>query len=181
MCPLNGFGVEKIVSIPAPAARSTRLPRAARPRLFRQAIPGPDEHAARADRARELDVQPAIPDDERACGIDAQLPRRPIDEAACRLPAVAADRVLFDLAVRMVRTIVIRVDAGAAGLEQAGDVLMDIVDDRFGEEPPRHARLVGRQHDAEAGAIERAHGVDRPRIELDALDAIEIADLFDER
>src|SRR5437016_11112074 len=40
MCPLNGFGVEKIVSIPVPTARSTWLPRAARPRLRTR-----DEHS----------------------------------------------------------------------------------------------------------------------------------------
>ena len=81
----------------------------------------------------------------------------------------------------MVRTIVIRVDARAAGLEQAGDLPVHLVDDRLGEEPARDARLVGDHDDAQAGAVERADRVDAPGIELDTLGPIEVADLLDER
>ena len=58
---------------------------------------------------------------------------------------------------------------------------MHLVDHRFGEEPARDAGLVRDEDDAEAGAVERANRVDRPGIERQALDAIEIADLLDDR
>ena len=66
----------------------------------------------------EPHVEPPVADDERARRVDAEVARRAIDEAARRLPAVADAREAGDLAVRMVRTIVIRVDARAARREQ---------------------------------------------------------------
>ena len=81
----------------------------------------------------------------------------------------------------MMRTIVIRVDVRAARGEQRGDVAVDLVDDRFGEEAARHARLVRHHDDAEparfsARMASMVHGIER-----DALQAIEIADLLDDR
>ena len=81
----------------------------------------------------------------------------------------------------MVRTIVIRVDVGATLGEHRRHVPVHVVHDRFGEEPARDARLIGDHHDGQARAIERADGVDRPRVELDALGAIEVSHFFDDR
>src|SRR5205823_3906646 len=75
--------------------------------FFRQTIARTHEHAARADGVRELDIEPPIADDERARRIDVELLDSAVDQAARRLAAFAADGVLLDLPVRMVRTIVI--------------------------------------------------------------------------
>src|SRR4029077_13533346 len=97
------------------------------------------------------------------------------------LPAIAALSVRLDLAVGMVRTIVIRVDAGATRLEHRSHVAVDLFNSRFGKESSRDSRLVGHHHHMQTGPVERAHGVDRPGIEGDALDTIEVADLLDDR
>ena len=68
-------------------------------------------------------------------------------------------------AVGVVRTIVIRVDARAARVEQRRDMAMHLLDHRLGEHAARHAGLVGDDDDRKAGLIERANGVDRPRKE----------------
>ena len=81
----------------------------------------------------------------------------------------------------MVRTIVIRVDARATGLEQLRDMAMHVGDDRFGEKPARHARLVRDEDDAKTGPVQHADRIDRPRIQLDAFLPIQIADFFDQR
>jgi hypothetical protein len=109
------------------------------------------------------------------------LALRAIDQAAGGLPALAAPGVRLDLAVGMVRTIVIRVDAGATFLEHRRDMAVHLVDDRLGEEPTRDARLIRHHHHGQTRAVERTHGVDRPGIEGDALDAIQVADLLDDR
>ncbi len=152
-----------------------------RARFFGGAVARPHEHPAAADRAGQRHVQPPVADDERGGGVDAELAYGAIDQAAPRLPAIARLRVLLHFAVRVVRTIVIRIDVRPAGLEQVGDMAVHAFDDRFAEEPARDARLVRDHHDAQPGSVERAHRVDAPRIQGDALDAIEIADLFDER
>ena len=81
----------------------------------------------------------------------------------------------------MVRTIVIRVDVGAARLEQIGEVTVNVLDDRLTEKAASHARLIRDHYHAQPRAIQRAHGVDAPRIQRHAIDAIQIADLLDER
>src|SRR5207247_1280068 len=44
-----------------------------RPQLLGESVSGAHEHAASADRARQLHIQPAIADDERPGRIDAEL------------------------------------------------------------------------------------------------------------
>ncbi len=146
-----------------------------------RAVAGPDQHAPRADAPRERHIEPSIADDERTRRVDAELANRALDETRIRLAAIARKRVAGHFAVGVMRTIVIRVDPRAAGGKQLRHVAMDFVHHGFGEESARHARLVGHEDDAEAGAIEAADGVDRPRIQLDPLHAIEVADLLDQR
>ena len=80
----------------------------------------------------------------------------------------------------MMRTIVIRVDVRASSLQHRLDAAVHLFDDGFGEQPARDARLVGYQDESQPGVIQGADRVDRPRIERQALDAIEKAPLFDE-
>ena len=148
--------------------------------LRRRQFPcGPGCHAPR--RARQSDIQPLVSDDERARRIEVQLANRPVHQSARRLAAIAWATVGRDGAVRMVRTIVIRVDARPAGGETRAEVAVRLLDERFREEPPRHPRLIGDDDDDEAGAIEGADGVDGPWKQRDPIQAIEIADVFDQR
>ncbi len=57
---------------------------------------------------------------------------------------------------------------------------MHRVDDRLGEEPAGHTRLVRDQYNGKAGSVEHADRVDRPRKQLDAFRSIEVADLLDD-
>ena len=61
------------------------------------------------------------------------------------------------------------------------DVAMRVFDERLSEEPARDTRLVGHDHDGQAGAIQGADRIDGPRIELDAIDGVEVADVHDHR
>jgi len=79
------------------------------------------------------------------------------------------------------RTIVIRVDARAAGREQAIERAVRLVHERFDEKRSRDARLIRDHHDRQAGAVERADGVDAPRIEGEPLDSREVRDVLDDR
>src|SRR5689334_15765420 len=56
-----------------------------RPPLFDGAVSRPDQDAAAADDARQLDIQPPVADDEGPRGIDAELFRGTIDQSASRL------------------------------------------------------------------------------------------------
>ena len=184
---VNGSGYEHRPSIQlaaairlsttASAVRSSR-----RLVLFRHAVSGPHQDASRPDRARQRRRRPT------------GRRRRTTARDRCRTRATArstrprpglrqshAARSPATLPSGMVRTIVIRVDVGAALGQHLRHVPVHLVDDRLGEEAARDARLIRDHHDGEAGAIERADGVDRPRIELDALGAIEIPDFFDDR
>ena len=95
-------------------------------------------------------IEPLVADDERARGIEVQIASRAVDQTARRLAAIAGRRVGRDGAVGMVRTIVIRVDARAAGRETRAEMAVGLLDERFREEPPRDARLVGDDDDEEA-------------------------------
>src|SRR4029079_329 len=88
-----------------------------RRRRVAAAIPGSYQHACRADRARQSDVEPLVPDNERSRGIEMQIAGGAVDESRPRLATVAAAHITVDRTLRMVRTIVIRVNPGAAGLE----------------------------------------------------------------
>src|SRR5215472_14040903 len=48
---------------------------------------GSHQNAARADRAREADVEPAVTHDERSSEIEREIVGRAVDEAASRLAA----------------------------------------------------------------------------------------------
>ena len=80
----------------------------------------------------------------------------------------------------MMRTIVIRVDARAAGGQHLGHPAVHILDDGRGEKPAGNARLVAYEHDGETRAVEDANRVDGPREKLDALGTIEVPDFFDD-
>src|SRR5204863_3589855 len=67
------------------------------------------EDRARAHGASELDVAPLVPDDERLRRFEMERVGCAIDERASRLAAVARPPVLGHRALRVVRTIVIRV------------------------------------------------------------------------
>jgi len=76
------------------------------------------------------------------------------------------------------------VGAGVAarlGGETRAEVAVRLLDERFREEPPRHPRLVGDDDDGESAAIEGTDGVDGPGKQRDSIEAIEIADVFDQR
>ena len=149
--------------------------------FFGRAVTGSDQHTASADLSGELDVQPPIADGERSSGIHAQFLDRPIHEGAPWFAAVARARVLGHAAVRMVRTIVIRVEVRAARREQIGDSAVHPIHHRFREESAGDPRLVRDHDDGDAGVVERANRVGGKRIENDAVGTIEIADLFDQR
>src|SRR4051794_16737226 len=144
-------------------------------------IAAADQNAAAANRARQLHVQPPVADHERLPRIDAECLDRPVHEGSAGLAALASPRVRLDFAVGMVRTIVIRVQVRTALGEQRRHLSMNVVEDRLREEPARDARLIGDQDDAEARTVQCANRIDRPWIESEALDAIQISDFLDDR
>src|SRR5262245_58450861 len=106
--------------------------------LFAQPVSRAYEHSSSADGSSERDVEPSVADRKRAGRVYAKFLDRSINERATRLPAIADSSVRRDFAVGMVRTIVIRVDGGAAAREQFRDAIVHSLDDSFREEPPRH-------------------------------------------
>src|SRR4029079_17934688 len=100
--------------------------------------------------------------------IEVQIANRPVHQSARRLAAIALAAEGRDGAVRMVRTIVIRVDARPAGGETRAEVAMRLLDERFREEPPRHPRLVGDDDDGASAATEGTDGVDGQREQSDS-------------
>ena len=112
--------------------------------------------------------------------IDVEFPNRAIDQAACRLAAIAGPRVFADLAVGMMRTIVIPVDRRAARLEHPRDPLVDERHGFFGEKSARHTGLIRDHHDPHVGAIQSADGVNGPGKKRDALGTIEVSHFLDD-
>ena len=104
-----------------------------RARFLGGAAAGAHENRTRAHRASELHVEPPVTDDEGPGRIEAEVGSRAIDQATRRLPAVARPRVRGHGPAWMVRTVVIRVDAGAARLEPRREVAMGRLDQRFTE------------------------------------------------
>ncbi len=103
-----------------------------RPFLFGCPISGAHENTAGSHRTGKPDIEPFVADYKRAPGIESQIARGLIHGIATGLPALAAHRISFDDAVRMVRTIIIPVDAGVLRLEQRRDVPVHGVHAGFG-------------------------------------------------
>jgi hypothetical protein len=139
------------------------------------------ENGPRAGAAAGLYVEPFVADHEGAGRIEAALARRLVDHRVSRLAAIAASRVRRNDAVRVVRAIVIRVDARAARRQSRVKAPVRLADERFVELAARNPRLVRNDNDREAGAVEHANRVDGPGIERHAAQRIEIADILDHR
>src|SRR5262245_37610540 len=105
-------------------------------------IAGSHQDSPGADRSSERDVEPSIADGKRAPEIDLEFLNGAVEQTTRRLAALADPRIAGDLPVRMVRTIVIRVDVRSAPPEQVLQFRMHAVHHRFIEEPARDARLV---------------------------------------
>src|SRR5215831_9071466 len=144
------------------------------------AVAGAHQHALCANRTAKRDVEPPVADHKGFGRIDPELLHRPVDETSPGLSTVARLRVPGHLAVGMVGTIVVRVDARAALVQKIRHALMHGVDDRLGEETAGDARLVRYEHNREASPIEHANRIDRPRKQLDPLGTIEVAHLLDD-
>ena len=85
------------------------------------------------------------------------------------------------VAVGVVGTIVIRVDARAARVEHRRHVPVQLLDDGLGEKSTRHARLIRDDDHGKAGLIEGADGVDGPREKRQVTDVAQVPDILDER
>ena len=81
----------------------------------------------------------------------------------------------------MVRTVEPGVDGRAAAGELGGEVRVHVADERLAEQPARDAGLVGDHDEGEAGPAQQAERVGRPRVEGHLIEAIEVADVVDER
>src|SRR5438094_5819994 len=139
------------------------------------------ENRPRAGRAGSADVEPRVTDDERPRRIEAEVSRRPLNHAAARLSTVAGLHVRLDLALRMMRTIVVGVDAGGAGRHLLRDAAMCFVDEGLGQDAARDARLIDDDDDRHGRAMQRHNPVYRPRKEHDLIEMTEIPDVLDDR
>jgi len=128
-------------------------------RYLHRAVARAHEDASRTYVLRQPDIQPAIAHRERARGIDRQLPYGAIHETASRLSALARADVRRHVSVRVVRTIVIRVEVGASLGQQAGQMPVNSGDGGLVEEASRDPGLVRDEDRAKPGAIQRANGV----------------------
>src|ERR687887_510687 len=137
------------------------------------------ENRPRAGGAARADVAPRVADDERPRWIEAEVSRRPLDHAAPRLATVAGLHVRLDLALGMMRTIVVGVDARAAGRQALVDAAGRFVDESLRQDAARDARLIGDDDDRQPRAIQRANHIDAPRKKYDLIEMAEEPDVFD--
>ena len=83
--------------------------------------------------------------------------------------------------MRFVGTAVVAVEPLAEGAQPAVEDAPDFLDERLGHEAARHAALVGDHHGGVPGAAQQPHGVEAPREQPQALEAVEMADVLVER
>src|SRR4051812_45852811 len=109
------------------------------------------------------------------------LPSCPQQHPGLRLAAVARGHVCLDNAGRIVRAIVVRVDARAARGEPRRHRRVCLGDERLLDDAPRDPGLVGDHDDGKTGAVERADDVDAIGEEDHSIEAIEIPRFLDDR
>ena len=146
--------------------------------LLRPPVAGPDEDAARSDVARQADLPPLVPDDHGAGDVEVQIAGRLLDHPRLRLAAVALAPIGLDRRVRVVRTVVVAVELLANRAKLAIDQVAHGIDDRLVLHPARNADLVGDDDHGVAGAPQQEDGIERPGEELQAVDPLQIADIF---
>ena len=139
---------------PAAAARSSAAPYPVRTRMPRRA------DRPRRARRRAICPRPRTIAPDR----DREIRGGAIDHSAARLAAVASARIRRHRAVGMVRTIVIRVDVRAAAPRAATTDGGAHRHRRLGEQAAGDAGLVRGHDDRKTRLVERANGIDRPRI-----------------
>lgn len=117
--------------------------------------------------------------DERAAGeVEAKIPGGLQQHAGRGFAAFAPMPILRTSDVRMMRTIVDRVDPRAFPSQKCFDMGVNFPQVRFGKEPAGDPRLIGGDDDGNADAIEIGNGRCHSRYEHHLVDPIEVIDHF---
>src|SRR6476619_6471119 len=117
------------------------------------AVTGANENAPRADTLACLEIVPAIAYHERLIEREVQVRCRALQQTWLRLPAVARSAIRLDDGLRMMRTIVEAVHAGAPGRQTPGNVAVCLPNEGLLENPAGNASLVGHDDDRKPSAI----------------------------
>ena len=104
-----------------------------------------------------------------------EIARRLFEQAGLRLAAIAGDGVTRDRALRMMRAIIERVDAGAGGGELPPDLVVETLDVVLAVIAARDARLVGDDDRQEAGVVQQPHRLGRAGDQVELLETMHVA------
>ena len=147
------------------------------PPFLIRAPAGAHENGSGADGVTEIDVEPFVAHDPRLCRIDVQILHRIFDHARQGFPAAALHRQFLDRAARMVRAEVQRIEIRIGGLQAAPHLRMTRRHELRRNQAMRDAGLIGHHHEQITGALQEAQRIAGPRVQLEILETVEIADV----
>ena len=145
------------------------------------AVARPHEHGPSPGRLSTPDVEPPIAHHHRTARIDVHVAAGLLDHPGTRFAATACLPIALVLRFRMMRTEVVRVDAGVTESQPRIERVVHRAKKWLVDEAPGDRRLVRDDDCGETSAVQQANGVGRPREHVKRIETIEVPAFLDER